>query len=672
MQLEWLKKLSLKAKMALAATGLFLLFVVTSAYFAASYVERAFKESIFTQQFSLVANMADNIDDKLRIAHNALKTVAATASRDVFTNPVSAQRFLDDKVGLLALFDNGIFFIDNKGILIAESPYRPKRRGRDLSFRDWVQNTVSGRKPYISDAYISTHTPGQPAIVMTVPVFDQKGEMTGMMTGSLDLLGENLLAQLSRARIGNAGYFFIIDKKRTLIVHADKERIMKPAAAAGVNRLVDMAFSGFEGSGETVTSYGVPMLLSSKHLQTTSWILGANYPIAEAYAPLARAKKYLAIAALAGTVMLLLASWFVMRRLLSPLAVLTRHVTHLPEKAGVERLLTCDSKDEIGVLVSAFNTMIATQDGQQEALIIDIAERKRVEEALQLQTTRLELEVAERQKAREFLLLKQQQLEDLNDSLEGRVIQAVAELRRKDQLMIQQGRLAAMGEMINNIAHQWRQPLNNIGLIVQNLRDSFRTGMLDATEMDEQTTRTMQLIMHMSGTINDFRNFFLEDKERRAFTVNRAVAGALDFLQPSLKSSGIEVEWSEQPELTVDGYPNEYLQAMLNIVNNARDVLLERLVIKPRISIAIFREDDRVVVTISDNGGGIVADVLPKVFDPYFTTKKQGKGTGIGLYMSKTIIEQNMAGSLTARNSGDGAEFRIELRAVAADQRAEG
>jgi PAS domain S-box-containing protein len=273
----------------------------------------------------------------------------------------------------------------------------------------------------------------------------------------------------------------------------------------------------------------------------------------------------------------------------------------------------------------------------------------------------ISVDITECKKAEQALALKQLQLEELNRSLEQRVKQAVDELRQKDRLLIQQSRQAAMGEMINNIAHQWRQPLNNIGLIIQNLQLQYEAGEMDSEQMATEVGAAMDVIAHMSRTIDDFRNFFHQDKERQPFIVNQMVVRSLDFLLPGLKNSGIDVECREEPNVMANGYPREYMQALINILNNARDALLERKTPLPLIRISIFRENMRSVVTIHDNAGGIGDDVLPKIFDPYFTTKEQGKGTGIGLYMSKTIIEKNIEGSLTVRNFDGGAEFRIEV-----------
>lgn len=273
----------------------------------------------------------------------------------------------------------------------------------------------------------------------------------------------------------------------------------------------------------------------------------------------------------------------------------------------------------------------------------------------------MDVDLTENKKVEESLKQKQQQLEALNQSLETRIETALTEMRQKDDMLIQQGRLAAMGEMINNIAHQWRQPLNNLGLIVQNLKLSSDLEELTPEDVNRDVAAAMEVILHMSRTIDDFRNFFKYEKEPSQFCVNHVISSALNFVSPAFKSSGINVEWDEQPDIMAKGYPNEYLQAVLNIFNNAKDALLELKIPDPLISIRIYRENERSVVTIRDNGKGIREDILHKIFDPYFSTKGHGQGTGLGLYMSKAIIEKNMGGRLSARNVNGGAEFRIEV-----------
>ena len=221
--------------------------------------------------------------------------------------------------------------------------------------------------------------------------------------------------------------------------------------------------------------------------------------------------------------------------------------------------------------------------------------------------------------------LAEEKLSQLHQTLEARVAEMVADLRRKDLAMIQQNRLAAMGEMIGNIAHQWRQPLNAISLMVQSVQSEYDSGTLTSEEVHHNVHEIMEVLQHMSGTINDFRNFFREDKERRQFLLSTAVSSSLALVSASLKSHNIRVEIAGDETVTATGYQNEYAQVLLNLLSNSRDACLEHSVSDPRISIRIARENGRAVMYIRDNCGGIPDDVLPRIFDPYFTTRGPDK-----------------------------------------------
>jgi PAS domain S-box-containing protein len=271
-------------------------------------------------------------------------------------------------------------------------------------------------------------------------------------------------------------------------------------------------------------------------------------------------------------------------------------------------------------------------------------------------------DITERRRAEEALALKQRQLEELNINLEQRVADAVLESRKKDQILILQGRQAAMGEMLGNIAHQWRQPLNTLGLIVQELLMTYGREEFTKETLESSVRKAMGLISHMSRTIEDFSGYFKPDKEKVLFNVEQAIAKTLSLIEPSLKKLNINVELVEKEAAEIEGYPNEYSQVLLNILLNCRDAFEERNIDRQRvITITVFKVSSGSVVTVADNAGGIPEDVMHKIFDPYFTTKSPDKGTGIGLYMAKAIIEKNMGGRLTVRNTEDGAEFRIEV-----------
>jgi PAS domain S-box-containing protein len=266
------------------------------------------------------------------------------------------------------------------------------------------------------------------------------------------------------------------------------------------------------------------------------------------------------------------------------------------------------------------------------------------------------IDITERRHDEDTLIENRRELNKINLSL----LRAQDELRTKEQILITQGRLAVMGEMINNIAHQWRQPLNALGVVIQEVPLCFDAGQFSREFLEENTVKAMQLIQHMSRTIEDFRNFFRSDKEMTPFRVNQVIRQTVSLIEESFKSRQISIAFHTESDPMIIGYPNEYAQALLNILVNAHDALVERNVDNPRIFLRTFAEKGKAVLTVTDNAGGIAEEIMGRLFDPYFTTKGPDKGTGIGLFMSKTIIEKNMGGRLTARNNRQGAEFRIE------------
>lgn len=180
--------------------------------------------------------------------------------------------------------------------------------------------------------------------------------------------------------------------------------------------------------------------------------------------------------------------------------------------------------------------------------------------------------------------------------------------------------------------------------------------------LKESVAKFMKVVSHLSKTIDDFRNFFRPDKEKVGFGLREMLERTLSLVVENFRQNGIAVEVRVEGEPTVQGFPNEFSQAILNILLNARDAFLERETPQPRlIAIHCFGEGGRSVVTVADNAGGIAPEVIDRIFDPYFTTRGPDKGTGIGLYLSKTIIEKNLGGRLTAANVAGGATFRIEV-----------
>jgi C4-dicarboxylate-specific signal transduction histidine kinase len=262
---------------------------------------------------------------------------------------------------------------------------------------------------------------------------------------------------------------------------------------------------------------------------------------------------------------------------------------------------------------------------------------------------------------------KKQLLDELEDlrlragMLEERIREETAREREKEQLLIQQSRLATMGEMSGNLAHQWRQPLNTVSLLVQDISECYYYGNFTEKYLSAAIDKIVDAIQNMSRSIDDFRHFIKPDRTMTQFLVNEAVKNVLSFLEASLKYNEIAVETEMEPELNIKCYKNEYCQALLNIISHAKEILIERQTLKPRIYINGWREHDRTVVTITDNSGGISEEIIDRIYDPFLSTGNTKPGNGIRLYISGVIIRKNPRGKLTARNTGNGAEFMIEV-----------
>ncbi len=235
--------------------------------------------------------------------------------------------------------------------------------------------------------------------------------------------------------------------------------------------------------------------------------------------------------------------------------------------------------------------------------------------------------------------------------------------KERERLLAHQSKMAAMGEMIGAIAHQWRQPLNLLGILVQNVRYSFYDGELDGSSIEKFTTSAMEQINFMSKTIDDFRGFFKSDKEIVSFDLATQAEKSVSMMSDMLKAHEIIISLFVLKKPIARGYPNEVGQVMLNLLSNAKDALLEAPYrnIEPKIVIVVDADERHAIITMQDNGGGINANIIDRIFEPYFTTKDEKKGTGIGLYMSKTIIENNMGGVLEAENRDGGALFTVKI-----------
>ncbi len=253
------------------------------------------------------------------------------------------------------------------------------------------------------------------------------------------------------------------------------------------------------------------------------------------------------------------------------------------------------------------------------------------------------------------------ELEDLNRNLNQKVKDELHKNREKDRQMLHQAKLVQMGEMINMIAHQWRQPLNAISSRSASLKVKAILNKIDKHQIITDADSINEYSQHLSETIDDFRNFFKSNKEIKEIDFSQLLESVLGIIDISLISKNIILIKDLKSKEKFKTYPNELKQVILNLIKNSEDILLDKNIKNPFIKISTYKFKNNHILEVSDNGGGICDNILDKIFDPYFSTKLKKDGTGLGLYMSKTIIEDHCKGRLTVTNNKDGAVFKITL-----------
>ena len=260
----------------------------------------------------------------------------------------------------------------------------------------------------------------------------------------------------------------------------------------------------------------------------------------------------------------------------------------------------------------------------------------------------------------QIVVSQAEKLHDLATNLDKKVHIETLKNAKKDRLLQNQSKLAELGDMIGNIAHQWRHPLTRLSLTLQNLKAFQSKGRLSDTLLNDSLDNSLHQIEFMSNTIDNFKNFYKKDTNKKDFLVIDAIDSILKIIGPVLEHNNIDVKIKDEEKTLIYGNKNEFSQVLMNLIVNAKDAFEDNKTINPEININIKKLGKAIEIDIIDNAGGIDKNIILNIFDPYFTTK-ESKGTGIGLYLSKAIIEEKMKGKLSVKNNKDGAIFTIYL-----------
>ncbi len=257
--------------------------------------------------------------------------------------------------------------------------------------------------------------------------------------------------------------------------------------------------------------------------------------------------------------------------------------------------------------------------------------------------------------------LSSKELELLNKKLQFKIEERLREIRKKESILIHHNRLAQLGEMLALIAHQWRQPLSAISATATGMQVKIELGEWDESYILESLGNIEKYVLHLSRTIDDFTDFFKPSKRAEQTTIRALIDRALFISGALLNKEGIEVIVKVEDDIPFRTYSNEIVQVLMNFIKNSTNILKKRHISDPQIFIKGYRKEGNVIIEFSDNGGGIEESIVDKIFDPYFSTKADSKSMGLGLYMSKFIVEESCGGELSVENGLRGATFKIVL-----------
>lgn len=236
--------------------------------------------------------------------------------------------------------------------------------------------------------------------------------------------------------------------------------------------------------------------------------------------------------------------------------------------------------------------------------------------------------------------------------------------RVDNQILTHQSKMAMLGEMLGNIAHQWRQPLMELSSIIMGMEAKVKIlGEISNNEILDVAERSNIILKYMSSTIDDFRDFFVKDKEKIKFKISDQIKRTINMLASTLDNKNIKVDIIIKANPQIYGYKNEYSQVLINLIANAKDALVGREIKEPKITVKVYQDTKYCITEVIDNAGGINVEPINKVFESFFTFEKKD-GTGIGLFMSKLIVEKNMSGKLEVHNNLEGACFIIKIPIV--------
>lgn len=669
------------------------------------------EETIVDHQLALTTDVSKTTELWLNQQMKILDATAASVPlQDLSDNPETMDML---KMAMKAGHFSDVYIGLPNGLLIDGAEWTPPA-GYDPRIRPWYKRAIEAEQTSFTRPYVDLTTM-ELVIALVTPLYVD-GQFVGVM--SADTVLDTLVDNLMSVKVGESGYAFIVEEDGTILVHPNQEYVMKVRLQETEPNLVP-ELGRLSRSSSGVIAYqgqdnGLKHLLAYKKIPNTDWFLCTTIPRLEAYeltrkttALLAVEKVLvvlgvLALVTLAGGSGSVLVLYLYNRRFESTVQQHKEELTGISEDLQWNINKLKDVETSYQTLFNVANDAVLLSKGLQylecNEKAVEMFGFPRAEvigmnmldfspefqpngrESLEMAQKIIETASAGKQQFFEWTFIRSNGTEFAaevglkvlrldNQELTLASIRDVSKRVNAEKQLRQAQKMAAMGEMLGAIAHQWRQPLNTLSTYIASLQSAYYNGKINQDFVQKLTDEADSQIQFMSKTIDDFRHFFRPSKDKVPFDIIEAIGSAVKLMQAQLKQSEIELAIKHDDirgPLVVYGYQSEFVHVLVNILANARDAI-ETLHMNekngsPRlIEIDIIKRSAEVIVRVKDYGCGIPKPLLAKVFDPYFTTKGTLSGAGIGLYMAKIIIEKEMNGVLSVKNTDVGAQFSLKL-----------
>jgi len=694
-------------------TGIIAVFVIGT-------YEKEQKRMLANQQFTLISVLADEISQKLNTSHDALLQVARNIPESYFKDHRKLQHYIELNKALYALFHNILIYSD-EGIILAANPQLTKYKGKDLSHLDYVQRTLEFGTPLVSDPFVSPVSK-QPLIVMTAPIISKEGEVLGFMGGSQYFLKEHLLGNLLTAKLGKTGYFYISAKNRQILVHPNKKHILKVIDPKGSNSTYDAALNGFEGVREDNSSSSGQGLFGMKKLNFSNWLLTGVLPAEEAFLPIRNSRNRLILLMVAGAATTVCFVWAMLNFLLTPLTLLHQHIRAYTDNPDMEEEIKLRRKDEIGKLADDFNKMARSlskskemseklihsmQDGFTELDTSGVhinanpaflnmtgfskgeiigtgvphpywppEEMHSIESAFKKtkndQQSDHELIFMKKSGERFPVIVSPSSLKDDHGNVIRyfATVKDITERKEYEKQIRQTSKMESVGNLAGGIAHEF----NNMLAIIMGNNELISEEVPKESLAKESTEEIRIAGLRAREVVKQLLTFSRKDN------VSNKVLDLKSVIQESMKlirsTTPVNIKIEQkllEGTFQVMGNDTQINQILINLCKNAVDALPEN---EGVITIELFNESigtqqvqhkaklppgRYVKLIISDNGSGIEDGVIERVFEPYYTTKDVGAGTGIGLAVVHGIVEGHGGEIVVESKPGRGTSFIIYL-----------